>query len=79
MSLESSSFRPLPRVLRRQEAGVGKSTCSFFGVAEGERRVDLTSHRSVYIMDTIICSLITLTAVGNSLQKDQGYDVVKKG
>ena len=60
-------------------AGVGKSSCRFFGMeVEVEWRVDFTSERSVYIVDAVNCSLITVTIVGKSLQKDQEYDVLKK-
>ena len=37
-----------------------------------------TTERSTYILETVICSLITPTAAGNALQKDQEYDVLKK-
>ena len=44
--------------------GVGKSTSSFFGVVEIERRVDLTSERSVGSFDT-------LTAKGSRARRTQ--------
>ena len=47
------------RVHGRRDCGhapVGKITYSFFGVVEAERTVDLTSERSAYMLDAIICS-----------------------
>ena len=47
------------RVHGRRDCGharVGKITYCFVGVVEAERTVDLTSERSVYMLDAIICN-----------------------